>query len=142
MATVAFTPLYRAGADGRQGQADAGVDRRGALMSALFGSRRGVECLQIQVNRRKICASFYAHKTMLTFENAPKKAVNLTLNSAVLALARELGMNVSQTVDAFLQAEVRRLHREKWRLENRASIAAYNERVRSGGAFGDDIRSF
>lgn len=79
---------------------------------------------------------------MLTFESAPKKAVNLTLNSAVLSLARDLGMNVSQTVDAFLQEEVRRLYREKWRLENRASIAAYNERVRSSGAFGDDIRSF
>lgn len=79
---------------------------------------------------------------MLTFEGAPKKAANLTLNSAVLALARELGMNVSQTVDAFLQEEVRRLYREKWRLENRASIAAYNERVRDGGAFGDAVRSF
>ncbi len=79
---------------------------------------------------------------MLTFDNAPKKAANLTLNSAALALARELGMNVSQAVDTFLQEEVRRLYREKWRAENRQAIAAYNQRVRRDGVFGDDVRSF
>ena len=90
----------------------------------------------------------YAHSfmriqiAMLTFENSPKKAANLTLNSAALALARELGMNVSQTVDAFLQAEVRRLYREKWRAENQAAIAAYNERGKRDGVFGDGVRSF
>jgi antitoxin CcdA len=45
---------------------------------------------------------------MLNFNNAPKKATNLSLNSKVLEKARELGMNVSQTVDALLAAEVRR----------------------------------
>ena len=79
---------------------------------------------------------------MLTFDTAPKKAANLTLNSAALALARELGMNVSQTVDTFLQEEVRRLYREKWRAQNRSAIAAYNQRVRRDGVFGDDVRSF
>ena len=79
---------------------------------------------------------------MLTFDTAPKKAANLTLNSAALALARELGMNVSQALDAFLQEEVRRLYREKWRAENRQAIAAYNQRVRRDGVFGDDVRSF
>ena len=79
---------------------------------------------------------------MLTFDSAPKKAANLTLNSAALALARELGMNVSQAVDIFLQEEVRRLYREKWRTENRQAIAAYNQRVKRDGVFGDDVRSF
>ena len=79
---------------------------------------------------------------MLTFDSAPKRAVNLTLNSAALALARELGMNVSQAVDTFLQEEVRRLYREKWRAENRQAIAAYNQRVRRDGVFGDEVRSF
>ncbi|MBC7393998.1 MAG: type II toxin-antitoxin system CcdA family antitoxin, partial [Variovorax sp.] len=30
---------------------------------------------------------------MLHFDNAPKKATNLSLNSKVLEMARELGMN-------------------------------------------------
>lgn len=79
---------------------------------------------------------------MLAFDDAPKKATNLTLNAKVLELARELGMNVSQTVDALLQEEVRRRYREKWRTENREAIAAYNERVKRDGVFGDDVRSF
>lgn len=79
---------------------------------------------------------------MLAFKDAPKKPTNLTLNAKVLELARELGMNVSQTVDALLQEEVRRRYRDKWRAENRDAIAAYNERVKRDGAFGDDVRSF
>ena len=79
---------------------------------------------------------------MLNFENAPKRAANLTLNSGALEMARELGMNVSQTVDALLQAEVKRLYREKWRAENKGAIAAYNARVQRDGVFGDDVRDF
>jgi antitoxin CcdA len=41
---------------------------------------------------------------MLKFDNAPKKATNLSLNSKVLEVAREMGMNISQTVDALLAA--------------------------------------
>lgn len=79
---------------------------------------------------------------MLSFANAPKKATNLTLNAQVLEVARELGMNVSQRVDVLLQAEVCRQYRERWRAENREAIAAYNERVKRDGVFGDDVRNF
>ena len=40
---------------------------------------------------------------MLHFENAPKKATNLSLNTKVLEAAREMGMNLSQTVDTLLK---------------------------------------
>lgn len=79
---------------------------------------------------------------MLTFDTAPKRATNLTLNAKALELARELGMNVSQTVDALLQQEVRRRYREKWHAENQQAIAAYNARVKQDGVFGDSVRSF
>ena len=79
---------------------------------------------------------------MLNFDASPKKATNLSLNAKVLDVARELGMNVSQTVDALLQEEVRRRYREKWRADNKDAIAAYNERVKLDGVFGDDVRSF
>ena len=39
---------------------------------------------------------------MIHFENAPKKATNLTLNAKVLEMAKSMGMNISQTVDALL----------------------------------------
>ncbi len=79
---------------------------------------------------------------MLTFDTAPKRAANLTLNAKALELARELGMNVSQTLDTLLQQEVRRRYREKWQADNQQAIAAYNERVKRDGVFGDSVRSF
>lgn len=70
---------------------------------------------------------------MLHFENAPKKATNLSLNSKVLEAAREMGINISQTVDALLADEVKRLYWEKWREDNRAGFAAYNARIAEAG---------
>ena len=70
---------------------------------------------------------------MLKFENAPKKATNLSLNARVLEIAREMGMNVSQTVDTLLAAEVRRRYWEQWNEENREAVAAYNARIASEG---------
>ncbi len=70
---------------------------------------------------------------MLKFDNAPKKATNLSLNSKVLEVAREMGLNISQTVDTLLADEVKRLYWEKWREENQQAFAAYNERIREHG---------
>ena len=70
---------------------------------------------------------------MLRFDAAPKRATNLTLNSKVLDLARELGMNLSQTVDALLAEEVRRRYWERWNADNKGAIDAYNERIERDG---------
>ena len=70
---------------------------------------------------------------MLNFNNAPKKPTNLSLNSKVLENARELGMNVSQTVDTLLAAEVRRCYWQKWNEENKDAVAEYNARIASEG---------
>ncbi|HQS00824.1 MULTISPECIES: type II toxin-antitoxin system CcdA family antitoxin [unclassified Polaromonas] len=70
---------------------------------------------------------------MLKFDNAAKKATNLSLNAKVLEMAREMGMNVSQTVDTLLAAEVRRRYWEQWNEENREAVAAYNARIASEG---------
>ena len=70
---------------------------------------------------------------MLRFDKAPKKATNLSLNSKVLEAARELGMNLSQTVDGLLAEEVKRRYWEKWNDENKEAIAAYNARIAKEG---------
>lgn len=66
---------------------------------------------------------------MLSTDKARKRAVNLSLNAKVLDTARELGMNVSATVDALLAKEVRRRYWERWNSENREAIEHYNERI-------------
>lgn len=70
---------------------------------------------------------------MLNFEHAPKKATNLSLNSKVLEAAREMGMNLSQTVDVLLADEVKKRYWEKWREDNKEAFAEYNERVAKYG---------
>ncbi len=79
---------------------------------------------------------------MLRFDDAPKKATNLSLNSKVLEAARELGMNVSQTVDELLAAEVRRRYWERWNEENKEAIAEYNARIAREGLPLAKYRSF
>jgi antitoxin CcdA len=66
---------------------------------------------------------------MLRFADGPKRATNLTLNSRVLEVAKELGMNISQTVDSLLAEEVKRKYWERWNVENKDAIEAYNERI-------------
>lgn len=70
---------------------------------------------------------------MLQFSNATKKATNLSLNASVLAAARDLGMNISKTVDGLLAEEVKRQYWEKWRDDNKEAFEAYNERIREHG---------
>lgn len=70
---------------------------------------------------------------MLKFDNALKKATNLSLNSKVLEAAREMGTNVSQTVDELLTAEVKRRYWERWNEDNKEAIAEYNARIAREG---------
>jgi antitoxin CcdA len=66
---------------------------------------------------------------MLHFESAPKKATNLSLNSKVLEAAREMGLDISQTVDSLLADEVKRRYWAQWNDENHAAVTAYNDRI-------------
>ena len=69
-----------------------------------------------------------------------KRATNLTLNGKVLDAARELGMNISQTVDELLAREVRRRQVEKWAVDHARTVEAYNQRVQDSGLWNDDLR--
>lgn len=70
---------------------------------------------------------------MLNFGNSAKKATNLSLNAKVLEAAREMGMNLSQTVDTLLADEVKRRYWVKWNEDNQEAMAAYNERIARHG---------
>jgi antitoxin CcdA len=70
---------------------------------------------------------------MLKFENTPKKATNLTLNTGLLEAARHLGLNLSQTVNTLLADEVKRRYWAKWNEDNQEAISAYNTRIAKHG---------
>lgn len=79
---------------------------------------------------------------MRSIQKAPKRAINLTLNSKVLDMARDMGLNISQTVDALLTEEVLRQHWQRWNVDNAEAIAHYNARIEREGLFSDRYRSF
>ena len=74
--------------------------------------------------------------------SSPKRATNVSVRSDLLAAAREAGVNLSAALESALIEQLAQLKREKWRQENRDSIAAYNEHIEKHGAFSDDVRSF
>ena len=93
--------------------------------------------------RQRMRSDPYARISNMTHsENSPKKATGLTLKVKALAVGREMGMNVSQVVDALLQEEARRRYREKRLVENQEAVAEYNERVKREGVFSDGLRGF
>lgn len=78
----------------------------------------------------------------MKFDDAPKRATNLSLNAKVLDAARELGMNLSQTVDALLAEEVRKRYWARWNEDNREAVEHYNRRVEREGLPLAKYRSF
>ncbi len=79
-------------------------------------------------------------RAMIELPVAPKKSTNLSLNSKVLEAARDLGLNLSETVDTLLAQEVRRLSVARWAADNRETVAAYNRRVDERGLWNADLR--
>lgn len=74
--------------------------------------------------------------------NASKKATNITLSSDVLAEAKALGINISQSCDQFLRELVRSERERRWQQDNADFIAAYNQTVADEGLPLDSWRSF
>jgi antitoxin CcdA len=70
---------------------------------------------------------------MLRPQRPVKRPTNLSLNAKVLDMARELGMNISQTVDELLAQEVQRRYWARWNEHNKEAIDAYNSRVERDG---------
>lgn len=75
-------------------------------------------------------------------QRATKKPTNVTVNGDLLKRARELGINLSATLEDALTAQVRIRQQEIWLAENREAIEAYNEDVARNGVFSEGVRSF
>lgn len=74
--------------------------------------------------------------------NAPKKAANLSINSELLQQAKELGINLSQSLEETLADKVARLKEELWLEENRDAIEDYNRTIERRGVFSNGLRRF
>jgi len=75
-------------------------------------------------------------------QDMPKRAVNLTVRTDLLAEARHFGVNLSATLEAALAAVVKDHRREQWKLRHRMAIRAYNAQVEKLGVYSDGRRGF
>lgn len=73
---------------------------------------------------------------------APKKAANVSINSDILALAKEYKINLSKALEESVAEILRQKEATKWQKENKAAIEEYNEQISKHGAFGDSFRGF
>ena len=74
--------------------------------------------------------------------NARKKPTNLSLNRDLLQQARELRINLSQTLERCLAQMLLDEKRRVWREENQEAIDAYNRRIEKQGVFSNGLRGF
>jgi antitoxin CcdA len=74
--------------------------------------------------------------------DAPKKPVNLSLNSDLLRMGKDLGLNLSGVAEAAIAQAVKASLAEQWLKENAEAIQAYNERIEAHGVFSDGVRTF
>jgi len=81
--------------------------------------------------------------TIAQFDSAaPKKATNLSINADLLRQAKELNINLSQTLEQHLAELVREARRQQWLADNKGAIESYNQRIESQGVFSDGLRQF
>jgi antitoxin CcdA len=69
--------------------------------------------------------------------SAPRKPVNLTINSDLLRQAKELKINLSKALEERLVEVVRKERARRWQEENREAIEAHNRFIEKYGLFND-----
>ena len=74
--------------------------------------------------------------------NAQKKPTNLSINSDLLQQAKELHVNLSQTLELRLAEILRDQKQLEWQVENQEAIEEYNKRIEARGVFSDGLRQF
>ncbi len=62
-----------------------------------------------------------------------RKSVNLSIDTGIVASAREHGLNLSRITEAALRDATRQEHERRWREENREWIAGFSRRYETEG---------
>ena len=75
-------------------------------------------------------------------KSASKKAANLSINRDLLQKAKDLDINLSQTLEQRLIEMLLEEKRRQWMAENQKAIEDYNRRIETEGVFSDGLRRF
>lgn len=73
----------------------------------------------------------------------PKKAAtNLSVRPELVQRAKQLGLNLSEVLEAGLTAAIAEAERAQWLAENEEAFDAYNRHVEQHGLWSDGLRRF
>jgi len=78
----------------------------------------------------------------MTVKERNTQSVTMAVERTLLARARAADINLSATLTAALDAELRRHEAKKWQEENTEAIAALNRFHDEQGCFSDEYRTF
>ena len=71
-----------------------------------------------------------------------RKPTNLTLDSALIASAKDLGINLSQAAEAGIRHKIAEAQTELWKRENKKALQSSNEFVDQHGLPFKSARQF
>ena len=87
--------------------------------------------------------SYLARQAQAAYDvSAPKRATNVSINVDLLAQARDLGVNLSQTLEEGLKVRLAEERRKRWLADNRDAIEEYNKHFEKYGLWSDGLRMF
>jgi antitoxin CcdA len=72
----------------------------------------------------------------------PKKAVNVSVDAALLAEAKSLGLNLSQTLEDELRRKVHDEKVRRFKEESREAIESYNRFIEENGIWSEKYRTW
>ncbi|MBF0134558.1 MAG: type II toxin-antitoxin system CcdA family antitoxin [Magnetococcales bacterium] len=73
---------------------------------------------------------------------APKRPVNVCINSDLAAQAKALKINISQEIESHLTDVIAKRRCRAWQEENQPATDAYNRCIERDGLFSDGERLF
>ncbi|MFM9851847.1 MAG: type II toxin-antitoxin system CcdA family antitoxin [Sphingomonadaceae bacterium] len=69
----------------------------------------------------------------LARKTSPKRATNVSLSADLIEAAKELDINVSQSCERGLAADVKAAREARWLEENREALDSWNDYVEKNG---------
>jgi antitoxin CcdA len=69
----------------------------------------------------------------------PKRAVNVSVDAKILKVAKEMGVNLSQTLEDQLRKLTEPERVRRFREENKAFFESYNRLIERAGVFGEEL---
>ena len=93
---------------------------------------------------RTVSATLHeARQSLAVYDtSAPKRPTNVSINEDLLSKARELGVNLSQTLEEGLKTRLAEERRKRWLADNKAAFAACNAHFEKYGLWSDGLRMF